>query len=186
MLNLFQKTAKIQKELHKDGMPSIVIGGLAVAVWGEPRLTADIDLKIQLNRDDASKLVFSLKPHYRLLANNPIETIKKVGFIFIQDTSNTRIDLLLADTPFDIQAIERGKKVHADKETSLTICSPEDLIIYKMISTRPRDREDVRGIIIRQKKNLDHPYLLDWLTQFEKAIDDSTLVVEYNRMFKSL
>lgn len=186
MLNLLQSTAKIQKDLHQAGIRSIVIGGLAVAVWGEPRLTADVDLKIQLNRNEALTLVSLLKPYYRMLSNNPLETIQKVGFIFVKDASDIRIDLLLADTPFDIQAIERAKKVEMEKGTSLIICSPEDMIIYKMISTRPRDREDVVGILVRQKEMLDHSYVLSWLSQFEKALDDSTLLSEYNRLIQSV
>ena len=61
-------------------------------------------------------------------------------------------------------------------------CSPEDLIIYKMVSVRDRDRSDVEGIIRRQGDTLDDDYVLDWLRQFEQALDDSTLVVEYRRL----
>jgi hypothetical protein len=51
-----------------------------------------------------------------------------------------------------------------------------------MISTRPRDWEDVQGIVRRQKDALDDAYVLDWLQQFEQALDDSTLIAEYHRL----
>ena len=63
----------------------------------------------------------------------------------------------------------------------VSVCTPEDLILYKLISTRPRDHEDVQGIIRRQQ-NLDDSYILGWLHQFEQALDDSTLIAEYQRM----
>ncbi|MBW2000598.1 MAG: hypothetical protein JRJ29_21895 [Deltaproteobacteria bacterium] len=34
-----------------------IIGGIAVAVWGEPRLTRDIDVKVLLSRDEAQMLL---------------------------------------------------------------------------------------------------------------------------------
>jgi hypothetical protein len=51
-----------------------------------------------------------------------------------------------------------------------------------LISTRPRDREDVWGIVRRQGDDLDDAYILNWLRQFELALDDSTLVTEYKKL----
>lgn len=62
------------------------------------------------------------------------------------------------------------------------VCSAEDLIVYKLISTRLRDYEDAASVIRRQGDALDDAYVLDWLHQFEQALDDSTLVAEYRRM----
>jgi hypothetical protein len=45
-----------------------------------------------------------------------------------------------------------------------------------------RDHEDAAGVVRRQGDALDDAYVLDWLRQFEQALDDSTLVAEYRRM----
>lgn len=37
MENLFQSVLALQKCLFEADIPSIVIGGVAVAAWGEPR-----------------------------------------------------------------------------------------------------------------------------------------------------
>jgi hypothetical protein len=62
------------------------------------------------------------------------------------------------------------------------VCSAEDLIIYKMISTRPQDQIDVANIVQRQGQQLDDQYVLHWLRQLEQALDDSTLVATYQRL----
>lgn len=49
MGNLYSSIQNLQKRLTEAGIPSIVIGGVAVGVWGEPRVTRDADLKILLN-----------------------------------------------------------------------------------------------------------------------------------------
>jgi len=43
-----------------------------------------------------------------------------------------------------------------------------------------RDHEDVRSIVRRQGSKLDDGYVVDWLRRFEQALDDSTLITEYN------
>ena len=42
--------------LNKLGMPYMVTGAVAIVIYGEPRLTHDIDLVVDLNREDAEKI----------------------------------------------------------------------------------------------------------------------------------
>lgn len=182
MQNLLESAVALQQKLRRSDILSAVIGGIAVAVWGEPRLTRGTDLKLKMVRQEAQRLVDTLRDSYIFLAKDPLETLPRMGFIFVKDGSGIRLDLLLADTPFDQQAVDRAKEVEVAPKIFLSVCSPEDLILYKMISTRPRDREDVRGIFLRQKEGLDNSYILKWLRQFEQALDDSTLVKEYQRL----
>jgi hypothetical protein len=181
MESYFQSIVTVQKYLQQAGIASIVIGGVAVAAWGEPRVTRDVDLKIQLTRHDADRLINLLSTDYTMLLPNPGETIQKHALIFIQDAAGTRLDLLLADTPYDQTAIQRGQEIEIEPGISICICSPEDLIIYKLISTRLRDHEDAGSVIRRQADKLDDAYVIGWLEQFEKALDDSTLVAEYKQ-----
>ena len=57
MENLLHSIRALEQRLNNAGIPSIVIGGVAVAAWGEPRVTRDVDLKVLLGRDDASRLL---------------------------------------------------------------------------------------------------------------------------------
>ena len=47
MENLLPSIVALQERLSDAGIPSVVIGGVAVAAWGEPRVTRDVDLKVQ-------------------------------------------------------------------------------------------------------------------------------------------
>ena len=186
MENLLQSIVALQKHLSDAGISSIVIGGVAVAVWGEPRVTRDIDFKVQLERSDADRLLSVLARDYVSLLPDPRQALQKQAMLFVQDTLGTRLDLLLADTPYDVVAIQRGRDIELQPGVAARLCSPEDLVIYKLISTRPRDHEDAYSVIRRQGPNLDDDYVLDWLRQFEQALDDSTLVAEYRRLRSSL
>jgi hypothetical protein len=180
--DLFASVGLLQARLAQAGIPSATIGGLAVAVWGEPRLTRDADVKVLLDREERRRLIEALADDYRLVADDPDDTLRRFGMLFVLDPGGVRIDLLLGETAFDAAAIERARAVPGLGESGPRVCSPEDLIIYKLLSTRPRDHDDVIGIIRRQSQALDDAYVILWLRQFEIALDDSELVRTYRRL----
>lgn len=180
--DLFKSASRLQGFLTAAGVESIVIGGLAVAIWGEPRATRDVDLKVFLSRDKAGSLLASLPAGFRCLSPEPEDTLRRLGFLFVEDASGIRIDLLLAETSFDARAMTRGQRIETTPGEPITVCTPEDLIVYKMISTRSRDQDDLRGVLKRQRGKLDDEYIASWLRQFEEALDDSTLVRSYKQM----
>ncbi len=51
------------------------------------------------------------------------------------------------------------------------LISAEDLIIHKMVASRPRDLEDVERILVRQCLKVDLAYIRQWLAEFAPLID---------------
>ncbi|HKZ69854.1 MAG TPA: hypothetical protein VJ020_07230 [Anaerolineales bacterium] len=184
MDQLYESVLQIQKQLQTAGIPSVIIGGIAIGVWGDPRVTRDADIKVLLNRKDAKRLWSLLKDNYQPLQRDPVVSLQTVGFAFFHDANEIRIDVLLADTTFDESAIRRARavKLSPDAESEALVCSPEDLIVYKMISLRDIDRRDATMLIRRMKDQLDDAYVEKWLREFEQALDDSTLVADYRQL----
>jgi len=55
---MFEKLlSDIGNHLGLAGIPYMVIGGQAVLLYGEPRLTRDIDITLGLGIDDLEKLI---------------------------------------------------------------------------------------------------------------------------------
>ncbi|GAB4533975.1 MAG: hypothetical protein Kow0063_16630 [Anaerolineae bacterium] len=182
MQTLFQSLVDLQDRLRERGILSAAIGGVAVAVWGEPRVTRDVDIKVLLGRDAAPRLLEAIGPDYIPLQPEPLVALARSGVLFVQDAYGTRLDLLLADVSFDTEAIQRAREVTLQPGLAAWVCSPEDLIIYKLISTRQRDHDDAESVIRRQGDVLDDHYVLTWLRRFEQALDDSTLVATYQSL----
>ena len=55
-------------------------------------------------------------------------------------------------------------------------------MVYKLVATRARDHEDASTVIRRQAGSLDAEYILRWLGEFERALDDSTLITMFESM----
>lgn len=182
MERLFDSLLRAQSELSRAGVDSAAVGGLAVAAWGRARATQDVDLKVLLDRSQAQTLLDLLASSYTLLVDQPLSALQSVGFIFTKDSDNTRVDFLLADLGFDREAIARAVEVEVQPGKRARICSAEDLVVYKLISTRARDHEDASSVVARQRGHLDQGYVERWLREFEQALDDSTLVATFREM----
>ena len=55
------------------GIPYMLIGGLAVSAWGEPRATLDADFTVWAEPDDFDRTVLRLCESFQCLTRDPIE-----------------------------------------------------------------------------------------------------------------
>lgn len=179
MRALLELVDEVQRLLDDAGLPNMLIGGLAVAAWGEPRLTRDVDFKVRVARAEIDRLVEVLGGCCAPADPGALDFARRSGVLFLKSPAGLRVDLLLAEAGFDEVALARARSVLLFAGVEPRLCSPEDLIIYKLLSDRPRDREDARTVVIRQGDRLDHIYVESTLAQFEVALDDSTLVETY-------
>lgn len=180
MNELLHSLADVQQRLEQAGIPSVAIGGLALSFWGEPRLTRDVDVKVLLSRDERTKLL-ALLADFTPLNADPDDALRRHGIAFFHNPQGIRLDMMLADTLFDETAIGRAQRITVGADIKVRVCTAEDLIVYKLLSLRPRDHADCETVIKRQGNALDDGYIENWLRQFELALDDSTLVQTYHR-----
>tara|TARA_R110002072_G_scaffold303100_1_gene493588 strand:- start:2509 stop:2778 length:270 start_codon:yes stop_codon:yes gene_type:complete len=67
----------------------------------------------------------------------------------------------LTDQPFDQVRFERRQKVTIAGD-EVWIPTPEDVILQKLIWSRPQDKNDVLGVIAVNYQELDQRYLQEW------------------------
>lgn len=60
-------------------------------------------------------------------------------------------------------------------DVAVPVISPEDLLITKMLAGRPKDVEDIRGILYLRAASLDLAYIRRTLTTVEAALGQSDL-----------
>lgn len=166
---------KITRSLTLKKIPHMIIGGQAVLIHGEPRLTRDIDVTLGLDVDDMKKLLDSAKEmNLKPLPEN-IESFVTETMVLpcLEEESGIRVDFILSFSPYERQAIERAVMVKIE-DNDVPFASVEDLVIHKLFAGRPRDIEDVRGILLKNK-DIDIAYVGYWLNQFDRAQDGRSL-----------
>lgn len=162
---------KIASALDKNHIPYMVIGGQAVLLYGEPRLTKDIDVTLGVGVDQLATMraiVKRLKLKY--LTQDVDAFVKETMVLPVADPkSGIRIDFIFSYSSYERQAIERARKI-ALGGTIIKFASLEDLVIHKMIAERPRDIEDVESILLKNPQ-YDSRYIEKWLAEFDVALD---------------
>ena len=138
--------------LQQEDVEGMIIGGLAASLLGRPRFTNDIDLII-LDLDDRipefiQKLKnFGIKPRISDVEQFAAES----RMLLLRHTeSGINIDISMGVLPFEREAVER-RHVESAYGLKIILPTPEDLIIFKSISQRPVDIEDIKAIIERHQ-----------------------------------
>lgn len=139
-------------------LPYMLIGGMANLIWGEARTTQDIDLTVHVDPDRLADTVTRLTQRFQALPPQPLEFVKRTRVLPLVTPNGIRADVIFAELPYQEDAIRRARPVMLG-ETTVQVCSPEDLIIHKIISERQKDLDDVKGIIRMQGGRLDRNYL---------------------------
>lgn len=174
---MFEKLLeKIALALTSKEIPYMIIGGQAVLLYGEPRLTRDIDITLGVGFEKLSQL-FELLKKLKLVAlpPNPSDFVRKTWVLPTQDPkTKIRVDFVFSFTPYEREAIEKARDVKIGK-TKVKFASPEDIIIHKLFAGRPRDIEDVKSILIKNP-DLNTSYIQKWLKEFNKIAPERNLL----------
>jgi predicted nucleotidyltransferase len=168
---------KIAVQLKEWAIPYMVIGGQAVLLYGEPRLTRDIDITLGIGVEELSKVRKILRTMgVKILVKNDKKFVAKTMVLPAMDReSGIRIDFTFSYSLYERQAIERAKEIKLGR-TSVRFASLEDLVIHKVIAGRARDLEDVRSILLKNPK-YDSYDIEKWLAEFDKSLGEHFLKV---------
>ena len=145
----------------------MLIGGQAVLVHGEPRVTEDIDITLAAEPDRLGDVVQMCD---RIgLAPLPENVAQFVAETFVLPARHAltgfRVDFVFSSTQFEREAIARAVPLDIAGEP-VAFATPEDLLIHKLFAARPRDLEDARGIVRRRGATLDWGYIERWAAEF--------------------
>ena len=171
---------KIAVQLKKASIPYMVIGGQAVLLYGEPRLTRDIDITMGISVDglDKVKKIFPIIGLKSLVKKEKEFVERNMVLPSIDKKSGIRVDFIFSFSPYERQAIERAKDIKLGRSL-VRFASLEDVVIHKVIAGRARDLEDVKSILIKNLK-YDSVYIEKWLKEFDKSLGTKFLKVFRN------
>jgi hypothetical protein len=172
---------KIARGLDGKNIPYMVIGGQAVLLYGEPRLTKDIDITLGAGIERLADMQ-AIVGHLGLKClTEKVEDFVKETMVFpaIDEKSGIRVDFIFSFSPYEKQAIERAKNIPLG-QSCVRFAALEDVVIHKMIAGRPRDIEDVENMLLKNP-GYDALDIERWLTEFDAALNQ-----EYARAFAEL
>jgi len=172
---MFEKLLeRIAQSLKNAGIPYMIIGGQAVLLYGEPRLTKDIDIALGADLSRLEDVLCAVREMKITPLVDP-ETFTRETMVLPCSDPETgiRVDMIFSFSPFEQLAIDRARSVRIG-ETDVRFASLEDLLIHKLIAGRARDLEDAR-IVLLKNPSADLDYIRHWLAEFSKLTDENYL-----------
>lgn len=175
--DLFKRVVNL---LENAKIGYLLIGGVAVGVWGKPRVTEDIDFIIFSSKNDIKRI--------KKVAENLGLEFKEIQHPQIPKTFLYRIhkglyhaDFIIASTDFEKTAFQRRVRVKIYGK-DVYVPTKEDLILLKVIPGRGIDIFDAENIVIRNKGKLDEEYLMKWSQKLSDEAEDLRIYNEIKRL----
>jgi hypothetical protein len=159
----------------------MVIGGQAVLLYGEPRLTRDIDITLGVGVRELNKLKRTISSlGLKILVERDEEFVKSNMVLpTLDEKSGIRVDFIFSFSPYERQAIERAKDIKLGRSL-VKFASLEDVVIHKVIAGRARDLEDIRSILLKNQE-YDSDYIEKWLEEFDKSLNE-----QFSKIFREI
>jgi hypothetical protein len=180
-LNLFKIYTDI---LNQNKFRYFITGSVAAIAYGDPRLTHDIDLVINLNESEIEKFIRAYPAD--LFYCPPVEVIKtelnrksRGHFILIHHESGFKADIYLTgDEELHQWAMKNSREIQLEG-TTIFIAPPEYVIIKKLEFYKERRQQkhltDIEGILANSRELIDFDFL-------NKAIIDKSLLDCWNEV----
>jgi hypothetical protein len=90
------------------------------------------------------------------------------------------LDVVLAGPGLEEAFLSRARPVTI-AGTVVPVISPEDLIVTKLLAGRPKDLDDIRGILRERRATIDVELVRSTLTLIETALVQSDLLPAFER-----
>jgi len=173
MIDLFEAALEIQQFLLARRWRFCIIGGLAVARWGEPRATRDIDISLLTGFGNERDYVDPILGEFSARIPEADRFALENRVLLIVASNGTPIDVALAGIPFEHGMMDRASYFAFAPDVSLITCSAEDLIVLKAFAGRPVDWIAIEGILASQRSKLDWNYVDEQLQPLCELREDT-------------
>jgi hypothetical protein len=171
-MELHDLLERLVAALERLQIPYLITGSVAAMAYGEPRLTNDIDVVVDLHESHVRDMLAQFPPDEFYLSDEAIRDAlaRKGQFSIIHPASGLKIDVMVQQgTPFEQSRFERARIVHFTDVRGAYFASPEDVILKKMQYYREGGSEkhlrDIGGIMKVSAGAIDEAYIGQWADQ---------------------
>src|SRR5688572_3028616 len=111
MTSLDRAILAITQVLESLHIEYAIVGGIANAVWGEPRATIDVDVTISVDEGRLDSTIPAIAAHFRATVSEPIAFVQQTRVLPLDTAEGVRIDVIFALLPFELDAIRRARRI---------------------------------------------------------------------------
>jgi hypothetical protein len=165
---------KLAAELERLGIQYLVTGSIATIIYGEPRLTNDIDVVAALRLDQVDALLAAFPPPEFFCSRDAIlEAIRGcLQFNILHPASGLKIDVIVPEeNEFNQSRFGRRARVPGGTNFDVWLSSPEDVIIKKLEYYKEGHSEkhvrDILGVLKLRGDQVNREYVSTWADRLQ-------------------
>jgi hypothetical protein len=169
MINESEVLKMVITRLDSSAIPYMVSGSIAANFYTTPRMTRDIDIVIEVEKEDAQKLFSLFSDDFYI----DIESVKRAirdehMFNIIHNEAIIKVDFIIRkETDYRKIEFKRRRSIFFEG-LKIYITSPEDLIVSKLFWAKDSFSEmqirDVKNLM-NTLPELDREYIEKWIQQ---------------------
>ncbi len=172
MNRLEQTLTKIAQLFGDNGIPYMLIGGYSMAIHGYPRFTEDLDITLGVDIDAFDEVLRTVSKDFKTLVADPKEFAEKTNVLLLESiATGVRVDLVFSFIDFERQAIEEAETIIINKIPIKNV-SIENLLVYKMLAGRERDKEDVKTLLNAYNKAISKDKVSEKIKQLSIILEN--------------
>lgn len=162
-----------------------LFGAQAVTLHGVPRLSADVDVTLALTPDEPERFAADMQAAGFLLAVNDPDFIRRTRVMpFVHLGTGMPLDVVLAGSGIEDEFLDRATAANVGG-TRVPLIEAGDLVIAKILASRPKDLEDVRALWRIHGGRLDAERIRSVLRLLEDALSQDDLVSTFDEIARS-
>ncbi len=148
--------------LERLDIPYMVVGGYAATVYGEPRMTVDVDIVVDMGWEHVSAFVAAFpSPGYYVSEESVRDSLaRRYPFNVIETNTAAKIDVVpMPGDAFTRMAFARRQRIEYVAGHSATFITPEDIIVAKLLAHKntgsDKHLRDAQGVLTMQWGDLN-------------------------------
>lgn len=184
--NLLKPLLDLGRWLDAIKAQAVVVGGVAASFLGRPRFTQDIDALAIISESEWSEAVDVAASHGIVpRIDDAVEFARRSRVLLLRhQESAIDIDVILGGLPFEEDAVLNGQR-YVIGGVTIRLPKVEDLLIMKAVAHRPRDLQDIEGLLLAHP-DLDLGSVRQWVREFAAVTAMSDLIDDFDKLLARL
>lgn len=151
--------------LAETSLRAALIGGQARNFWAEPRATVDYDFTVAADAEAVAQVIARLQQiGYEIAREQGAKLPSGPDFVqLVHPVTKDRVEFQTAKTEYQDLVLRRALP-SGDKQL-LSVATPEDLIVMKLLASRRKDQIDL--VDLGSLPDLDWPYIERWAHEWQ-------------------
>lgn len=159
-VDAFQVGAAIATALDSAGIANALGGAIALAAWGIPRATVDVDINVFVNDDRIDEVLDVLERDAGIHIDRRAARRghRDDGLMVLTGKGGMRIDVFTPSIEFSWEAARTATRQRI-LGVEVSVLSAEALAVFKLLFFRSKDIADLERLVATQRGRMDLAYV---------------------------